>query len=70
MLTRSLLIALTLSLVSLTSINASARTALQKHVAFFDSADDGMITWTDTYDGCRALGFSIPTSASLATAIN
>jgi len=51
-------------------MNASARTALQKHVAFFDRADDGMITWTDTYEGCRALGFSISKSAALASAIN
>lgn len=67
---RNLLIALTISMVSLLSAQASARTALQKHVAFFDRADDGMITWTDTYEGCRALGFSMSKSAALATAIN
>ena len=70
MLARNLFIALTISMVSLISTQASARTALQKHVAFFDRADDGMITWTDTYEGCRALGFSAPKSAALATAIN
>jgi|MDSW01.1.fsa_nt_gb hypothetical protein len=70
MFTRTLGLTFVVALVSLTSMHASARTALQKHVAFFDRADDGMITWTDTYEGCRALGFSMSKSAALASAIN
>ena len=70
MLNRNVLLICFVFIASLFSTQAMARTALQKHVAFFDRADDGMITWNDTYEGCRALGFSASKSAALATAIN
>jgi len=49
---------------------AQARTALQKHVDFFDRDLDGDIEWGETYEGCRALGIGTVTSSAFATAIN
>jgi len=34
-------------------------TALQKHVAFLDLNNDGLITFTETFWGCRKLGFHL-----------
>ena len=55
---------------ALSQPNSGARTALQKHVDFFDSNRDGRITLADTYDGLRRLGINALRSASFATVIN
>uniref|UniRef100_A0A0E0K4Z0 EF-hand domain-containing protein n=1 Tax=Oryza punctata TaxID=4537 RepID=A0A0E0K4Z0_ORYPU len=47
-----------------------AATELQKHVAFFDSDHDGIISFSETYNGFRALGFGVVTSELSATLIN
>ncbi|BAS80784.1 Os02g0734400, partial [Oryza sativa Japonica Group] len=47
-----------------------AATELQKHVAFFDSNHDGIISFSETYEGFRALGFGVVTSRFSATVIN
>lgn len=70
MLLRTLMLALALSFITISPSSAHAETALQMHVAFFDRDSDGMITWSDTYEGCRALGFGVAKSAALASAIN
>jgi len=57
------------SLISLSTAPAHAETALQKHVAFFDRNNDGMITWSETYEGSVALGFGWK-SGAMATLIN
>lgn len=49
---------------------ATERTALQKHADFFDISGDGLIEWSETYEGCRALGFSTVSSSGMASAIN
>ena len=46
------------------------RTALQKHVGFFDRNSNGQITLGETYDGLRALGFGRIRSSAFAFAIN
>ena len=50
--------------------NAGTRTALQKHVDFFDTNHDGKITLSDTYIGLRRLGFGALRSAAFAGVIN
>lgn len=47
-----------------------ARTALQKHVDFFDTNHDGKITLLDTYRGCRRLGYDPVRSFAFAGVIN
>ncbi|MEJ7730521.1 MAG: caleosin family protein [Polyangiaceae bacterium] len=44
-------------------------TALQRHVAYFDGDDDGLVGWRETYRGIRALGAGVGWSASLAAII-
>uniref|UniRef100_J3LGT9 EF-hand domain-containing protein n=1 Tax=Oryza brachyantha TaxID=4533 RepID=J3LGT9_ORYBR len=44
--------------------------ARQKHVAFFDSDHDGIISFSETYEGFRALGFGFVTSKLSAACIN
>ena len=56
--------------LALSASPAHARTALQKHVDFFDRDLDGDIEWSETFEGCRALGISSVTSSAFATAIN
>lgn len=45
-------------------------TALQKHVQFFDANHDGLVTWTETYNGFRALDFNVLASVFAACVIN
>lgn len=52
------------------SANSGSRTALQKHVDFFDTDRDGKITLADTYRGLRRLGFGTVRSAAFAGVIN
>ena len=56
--------------IFLVAPQAQARTALQKHVDFFDRDLDGDIEWSETFEGCRALGIGTATSGAFATAIN
>jgi peroxygenase len=44
-------------------------TALQRHVAYFDGDDDGLVGWRETYRGIRALGTGVGWSAVLAAII-
>lgn len=46
------------------------RTALQKHVDYFDRDGNGKIRLRETYDGLRALGLGRGRAAFAATAIN
>lgn len=46
------------------------RTALQKHIDFFDGNGDGEIRVWETYGGCRKLGMGRIFSAAAAVAIN
>lgn len=50
--------------------NSGSRTALQKHVDFFDTNHDGRITLADTYRGLRRLGLGALRSAGFAGVIN
>ena len=50
--------------------NGGSRTALHKHVDFFDTNHDGRITLSDTYIGLRRLGFGASRSAAFAGVIN
>ena len=50
--------------------NSGPRTALQKHVDFFDADHDGRITLADTYQGLRRLGLGAVRSAAFAGVIN
>lgn len=50
--------------------NAGARTALQKHVDFFDANHDGRITLAETYAGLRRLGLGGLRSAAFASVIH
>lgn len=50
--------------------NSGSRTALQKHVDFFDTNHDGKITISDTYEGLRRLGLGVIRSAAFAGVIN
>jgi peroxygenase len=50
--------------------NSGSRTALQKHVDFFDADHDGQITLADTYQGLRRLGLGAMRSAAFAGVIN
>ena len=50
--------------------NSGARTALQKHVDFFDVDHDGRITLSDTYSGLRRLGLGAARAAAFAGVIN
>ena len=50
--------------------NSGSRTALQKHVDFFDSNADGRITLEETYAGLRRLGVGVLRSATFASVIN
>ncbi|KAJ8459970.1 hypothetical protein OPV22_032896 [Ensete ventricosum] len=45
-------------------------TPLQKHVAFFDRNNDGIIYPSETYRGFRAIGSSVALSAASAVFIN
>lgn len=49
--------------------NSGARSALQKHVDFFDTNQDGKITLSETYCGLRRLGLGALRSAAFAGAI-
>ncbi len=48
----------------------NGRTALQKHVDFFDRNNNGSITLSETHEGLVALGLGSTRSWGLATAIN
>ena len=48
--------------------NSGSRTALQKHVDFFDSDRDGRITIEETYAGLRRLGVGVLRSPQPLTA--
>ncbi|XP_038985559.1 probable peroxygenase 5 [Phoenix dactylifera] len=50
--------------------NGTDMTPLQKHVSFFDRNKDGVIYPTETYEGFRAIGCSIPLSAMSAPLIH
>ena len=50
--------------------NSGSRTALQKHVDFFDTNHDGLITLSDTYLGLRRLGLGAARAAAFAGVIN
>jgi peroxygenase len=50
--------------------NIGPRTALQKHVDFFDGNGDGKIKLSETYRGLRDLGFGRVSSGTFATLIN
>ena len=50
--------------------NSGSRTALQKHVDFFDTNHDGKITLSDTYRGLRRLGVGTVRSTAFAGVIN
>lgn len=50
--------------------NSGLRTALQKHVDFFDTNHDGKITLSDTYQGLRRLGLGAGRAAAFAGMIN
>lgn len=50
--------------------NSGSRTALQKHVDFFDTNHDGRITLAETYAGLRRLGVGILRSATFASVIH
>ena len=50
--------------------NSGSRTALQKHVDFFDTDRDGKITLLDTYQGLRRLGLGAARSAVFGGVIN
>jgi peroxygenase len=50
--------------------NSGSRTALQKHVDFFDTNHDGKITLSDTYHGLRRLGLGAARAAGFAGVIN
>ena len=50
--------------------NSGFRTALQKHVDFFDTDHDGKITLSDTYHGLRRLGLGARALAAFAGVIN
>ena len=50
--------------------NSGPRTALQKHVDFFDSNHDGRITFMETYEGLRRLGVGALRSLTFASVIN
>uniref|UniRef100_A0A0D9VKP5 EF-hand domain-containing protein n=1 Tax=Leersia perrieri TaxID=77586 RepID=A0A0D9VKP5_9ORYZ len=52
------------------AVAAGETTELQKHVAFFDSDHNGIISFSETYEGFRALGFGIISSTLSATFIN
>jgi peroxygenase len=49
---------------------SGSRTALQKHVDFFDSDHDGKITFLETYQGLRRLGIGAARSAVFGGVIN
>lgn len=49
---------------------SGTRTALQRHVDFFDSNGDGRITLADTYSGFRRLGIGVTRSAVFGLLIN
>ena len=50
--------------------DSTSRTALQKHVDFFDTDSDGKITLLDTYQGLRRLGLGALRSALFGGVIN
>ena len=50
--------------------NSAFRTALQKHVDFFDADRDGKITLFETYQGLRRLGLGAARSAVFGGVIN
>lgn len=50
--------------------NSGTRTALQKHVDFFDTDHDGKITLFETYQGLRRLGLGAARSAVFGGVIN
>lgn len=50
--------------------SGAGMTALQKHAAFFDSDNDGIVSFSETYDGLRALGVGIVLSSLSAAFIN
>ena len=54
----------------LSAPNSGSRTALQKHVDFFDTDHDGKITLLETYQGLRRLGLGALRSALFGGVIN
>ncbi|KAI3963565.1 hypothetical protein MKW92_012431 [Papaver armeniacum] len=51
-------------------VNSNIQNALQKHVAFFDRNNDGVIYPWETFQGCRAIGLGIGLSTLAAVLIN
>ncbi len=51
------------------STTAKAETALQAHVKFFDTNENGLITIPETYQGLRKLGFGIMESVKISTVV-
>ncbi|KAF0932547.1 hypothetical protein E2562_010430 [Oryza meyeriana var. granulata] len=49
---------------------SAGMTALQKHAAFFDRDNDGIVSLSETYDGLRALGLGTGLSSLSAAFIN
>ncbi|CAM0944324.1 unnamed protein product [Alopecurus aequalis] len=49
---------------------AGGMTALQKHAAFFDANNDGVVTFSETYQAFRDMGFGFAASTASATFIN
>uniref|UniRef100_A0A453PIE6 EF-hand domain-containing protein n=1 Tax=Aegilops tauschii subsp. strangulata TaxID=200361 RepID=A0A453PIE6_AEGTS len=45
-------------------------TALEKHVAFFDTDNDGIVSFSETEQGLRAIGLGAIEAAASATLIN
>ncbi|KAM0822600.1 hypothetical protein ACQ4PT_071401 [Festuca glaucescens] len=49
---------------------AGGMTELQKHAAFFDANNDGVVSFSETYEAFRSFGFGIAASTLSATFIN
>uniref|UniRef100_A0ACD5ZJK7 Uncharacterized protein n=1 Tax=Avena sativa TaxID=4498 RepID=A0ACD5ZJK7_AVESA len=45
-------------------------TALQQHVAYFDSDNDGIVTYSETEEGLRRIGLGVATATAAAALIN
>ncbi|WOK91931.1 hypothetical protein Cni_G00622 [Canna indica] len=67
---KSLLSAAFLLLIFATGSKAQEQTPLQKHVAFFDANNDGIVYPTETYKGLRAIGLNAALSLAASALIN